>query len=110
MSECACPSQLQAAQGTVAFLQRRMVSLEEERSQRQHELLQLSRELEGARKALREKSAEAAWVSKQLQALRREVEGKWGAGATVEEKPANGHVDMSHPPQSRQDSRVCVLL
>nr|XP_023655421.1 uncharacterized protein LOC111837514 [Paramormyrops kingsleyae] len=102
--------QLQAAQGTVAFLQRRMVSLEEERSQRQHEVLQLSRELEGARKALREKSAEAAWVSKQLQALRREVEGKWGAGATVEEKPANGHVDTSHPPQSRQDSRVCVLL
>ncbi|XP_018600048.1 uncharacterized protein LOC108929768 [Scleropages formosus] len=93
--------QLQVAQGTAAFLQRRMLLLEEAHRLKQQEVLDLTRALHDAREALWEKSADAPSGA---------TGGKRESGAHAEEAPANGNAAVHSPTQPRPHSRVCALL
>ncbi|KAG9353022.1 hypothetical protein JZ751_017598 [Albula glossodonta] len=98
--------QLRAAQGMAACLQRRMCCLEKEHIVKQREVLQLTEELEEARKALQEKSRDMARVTAQLQVLEQERTGENGT-------LTNGHVNLQphqQPGQYPNDSKVCTLL
>ncbi|KAJ8361086.1 hypothetical protein SKAU_G00176110 [Synaphobranchus kaupii] len=105
--------QLQAAQGLAACLQRRVHCLEKEHTLKQRQVLELTEELEAARRALQEKSAEMACVTTQLHVLQQWKEKTQEKGASSSDVLANGHTPMqphSQPRHYSNDSKVCTLL
>ncbi|XP_035242931.1 paramyosin-like [Anguilla anguilla] len=105
--------QLQAAQGLAASLQRRVLCLENERTLKQQQVLELTKELEATRRALQEKSAEVACLTAQLHVLQQLREKTRESGACSSDVLANGHTTVEQHRQPRQysnDSKVCTLL